>query len=407
MEITCSTTNVDVVTFYNRIMDSSMKRDASYQRASGVWRVDMMKEYIDSIFYKFNATPIIVVREANKNDIIIDGIQRTTVIKLFMRNHIPWKDDSTNRFYVYDSNLYDDSNDSDFRNLVVKDGYSKKKYPPLPEDLKRKFDRSTLSMYVYTELDEVKQQKLFERINKSAPLKSGEKIASQDADLKKFVSELFEATGRDKHKDFKGFCDRAAHCKHIKSIVIYNSPSYPDVTTSYWDNTSQLQEKEIELTDDIKDRITSAVELYQKWCDSYDLDHTIQKMKVCLYVFSKYKSQISVVAKKMAALNDFMFNFLNEIDFSNSTALRSSGIKQLNKAAHDHFVVNNTYKLYSRYIPDSVRQKLISKHPVCSICGHKDRLEIDHKKSLFKGGTSETSNLQVLCMRCNRGKGSN
>ena len=44
----------------------------------------------------------------------------------------------------------------------------------------------------------------------------------------------------------------------------------------------------------------------------------------------------------------------------------------------------------------------------CVICGRKAEdgiiLEIDHIKPVSKGGLSDISNLQTLCMDCNRGK---
>lgn len=41
----------------------------------------------------------------------------------------------------------------------------------------------------------------------------------------------------------------------------------------------------------------------------------------------------------------------------------------------------------------------------CVSCGAKERLEIDHKIPVTKGGTNELDNLQVLCRSCNSSKG--
>ncbi len=45
----------------------------------------------------------------------------------------------------------------------------------------------------------------------------------------------------------------------------------------------------------------------------------------------------------------------------------------------------------------------------CQICGFSTadgaKLEVDHKVPVVKGGSDETSNLWILCFRCNRGKG--
>ena len=42
----------------------------------------------------------------------------------------------------------------------------------------------------------------------------------------------------------------------------------------------------------------------------------------------------------------------------------------------------------------------------CAACGSRDRLEIDHRLPIRLGGSSDPSNLQLLCLPCNRSKGS-
>lgn len=42
---------------------------------------------------------------------------------------------------------------------------------------------------------------------------------------------------------------------------------------------------------------------------------------------------------------------------------------------------------------------------VCSACGSQHRLEVDHILPVVLGGSSDPSNLQLLCLPCNRSKG--
>jgi len=59
----------------------------------------------------------------------------------------------------------------------------------------------------------------------------------------------------------------------------------------------------------------------------------------------------------------------------------------------------------SRHISPDLRQLVLDKcESTCVQCGATDDLEIDHITPISKGGTSEESNLQVLCRRCNRAK---
>ncbi|MFZ2488419.1 MAG: HNH endonuclease [Anaerolineae bacterium] len=65
------------------------------------------------------------------------------------------------------------------------------------------------------------------------------------------------------------------------------------------------------------------------------------------------------------------------------------------------------YRLYSRRpLTPQKRQRIRERdNNKCVICGSGDRLEVDHIIPAAIGGTNEDSNLQTLCMKCNRAKG--
>lgn len=51
-----------------------------------------------------------------------------------------------------------------------------------------------------------------------------------------------------------------------------------------------------------------------------------------------------------------------------------------------------------------VRSQVLSAG-ACAACGSTGKLEIDHKVPIVRGGSCEASNLQALCVECNRRKG--
>jgi 5-methylcytosine-specific restriction endonuclease McrA len=57
-------------------------------------------------------------------------------------------------------------------------------------------------------------------------------------------------------------------------------------------------------------------------------------------------------------------------------------------------------------MPSLQRRKELMENLVCSACGSTEHPEIDHIMPISLGGTSEDSNLQILCRPCNRSKGS-
>jgi len=64
----------------------------------------------------------------------------------------------------------------------------------------------------------------------------------------------------------------------------------------------------------------------------------------------------------------------------------------------------------SRYISNSNRVTVLKRDKFrCVYCGRNSKqieLEIDHIVPFSKAGSNEISNLQTLCIDCNRGKGS-
>lgn len=51
-------------------------------------------------------------------------------------------------------------------------------------------------------------------------------------------------------------------------------------------------------------------------------------------------------------------------------------------------------------------QDLLKRQSKCLKCNSNDNLEIDHIIPLSRGGNHEINNLQILCRKCNRSKGS-
>ena len=59
----------------------------------------------------------------------------------------------------------------------------------------------------------------------------------------------------------------------------------------------------------------------------------------------------------------------------------------------------------TRHISDVTKREVWQRDGgKCRACGSTERLEYDHKKPVSKGGTSEPSNIQILCRPCNRSK---
>lgn len=59
----------------------------------------------------------------------------------------------------------------------------------------------------------------------------------------------------------------------------------------------------------------------------------------------------------------------------------------------------------SRYIPDTTKKIVYTRDGgSCKCCGSSENLEYDHIIPYSCGGSSEVSNIQLLCKKCNRSK---
>lgn len=56
------------------------------------------------------------------------------------------------------------------------------------------------------------------------------------------------------------------------------------------------------------------------------------------------------------------------------------------------------------HIPSEVRRRVLAVGR-CAECGSAERLSVDHVLAFSRGGSSEESNLQCLCLPCNIRKG--
>ena len=59
----------------------------------------------------------------------------------------------------------------------------------------------------------------------------------------------------------------------------------------------------------------------------------------------------------------------------------------------------------SRYVSETTKKVVYSRDGgVCQCCGNDKQLEYDHISPYSCGGSSEVSNIQLLCRKCNRSK---
>ena len=68
-------------------------------------------------------------------------------------------------------------------------------------------------------------------------------------------------------------------------------------------------------------------------------------------------------------------------------------------------IFSNSFFAQSRYISQTTKKVVFSRDDgKCQCCGNYEYLEYDHIKPYSCGGSSNVSNIQLLCRKCNRSK---
>lgn len=125
-----------------------------------------------------------------------------------------------------------------------------------------------------------------------------------------------------------------------------------------------------------------------------------------------YKEKLKVYPKQVlknheiASIEKDFYRFDDSISFDDEEKLEL--LKIASEKAEEYYK-KNPFSDFARHGWGNLRHNMIAAHPYCALCGAKPTdeimLDIDHILPVSKGGTDDPSNLQVLCHRCNRGKG--
>jgi hypothetical protein len=128
-------------------------------------------------------------------------------------------------------------------------------------------------------------------------------------------------------------------------------------------------------------------------CDDFELLYALIKLTGWFKVHSKYgKVKTTTSVPDSIAGVKGLSNALLSVDWMRN----NDGVLSLH-----HFCVPMANR---KILCASIRKRVLAAGS-CAACGRTDRLEVDHKIPIVRGGSCEESNLHPLCYKCNRAKG--
>jgi hypothetical protein len=151
------------------------------------------------------------------------------------------------------------------------------------------------------------------------------------------------------------------------------------------------------ILESIKDKIPFIINLLSpknisKEIGFYDID-------INDYYFPTYTFQYVSAGGNSSTKNDIKLDLITLEDF----------IQYLSEGVKFNRSVIGQRRLMTRNLRESIKQRDNYTCQCCGLSTFNERnllLEIDHIKPISKGGITEESNLQTLCWKCNRSKGS-
>lgn len=261
------------------VKDGDIREDADVQRASGQWTNEQINELIVTVLTDGYIPPIFIGEDFNLQKWLLDGLQRTTSLKMFrygnykitsvIRNSIinyrevakdekgvPVEDE--NGDYVWNECSFDIKN---------------KTYDELPNELKKQFNRFQIDIVTFEECTMAKMSDLILIYNNHTGMNAAQKSLTYISEFARNVKDIVERPFFIEHSNFtekektKGVVERVvletimcmAHLdnwkKQAKQIASYlNTNSSKEEFKTLEDNLARLENI---ITDDVKDIFNS------------------------------------------------------------------------------------------------------------------------------------------------------
>lgn len=159
--------------YLGKMKDEDIRSDQDVQRLSGAWEKSMINELIMTILTDDYIPPIILGEEENSQLWIIDGLQRSTALKLFRDGNFKITATVEDPIINYRIKTRDENG-----NIVWEDAtfnVKNKTYSDLPSELKKRFNEYQIETVIHENCDMKRISKLVRRYNNHISMKPAQK----------------------------------------------------------------------------------------------------------------------------------------------------------------------------------------------------------------------------------------
>lgn len=261
------------------IRDQDIRDDADVQRAAGQWSDEQKNELIVTVLTEGYIPPILIGEDMNQQKWLIDGLQRSTSLRMYRYGNTKITSSIRNPIVCYrekqkdeKGNVKKDENgdviwiDSEF-NLKGKT------YDDLPEALKKRFDTYQIDTVIFEDCTMGKMSELIQRYNNHTPMNTAQRAFTYISNYAREVKEILENQFFVKSSSFtekektKGIVERVV----LESVMCifhfdYWNKQMKKISVFLNDNSSKYEFEKIKeylsrldnvILDDVKDLFNS------------------------------------------------------------------------------------------------------------------------------------------------------
>ena len=261
------------------VKDGDIREDADVQRASGQWTKEQINELIVTVLTDGYIPPIFIGEDFNLQKWLLDGLQRTTSLRIFRFGNYKITSAIRNSIIKYremakdeEGNPIEDENGDYVWNDCEFD-IKNKTYEDLPLELKKQFNRFQIDTITFEECTMAKMSDLILIYNNHSGMNAAQKAVTYISEFARNVKDIIERPFFVEHSKFtenekiKGVVERvvleSVMCmfhldnwkKQAKQIASYlNINSSKEEFNVLNDNLKRLENI---ITDDLKDIFNS------------------------------------------------------------------------------------------------------------------------------------------------------
>lgn len=184
--------------FMEYTRDKDIRDDADVQRASGQWTPEQINELIVTVLTDGYIPPIFIGEDGNRQKWLIDGLQRSTSLKMYRYGNYRITSAVRNPRIRYrakaidtNGNIVKDKNGD----IVWKEAefdIQNRTYDELPDELKKQFDSFQMETVIFEDCTMEKMSELIQIYNNHTPMNTTQKAFTYISNYARDVREILE-----------------------------------------------------------------------------------------------------------------------------------------------------------------------------------------------------------------------